>query len=276
MFGYVVANKENLNEERQEYYKACYCGLCRTLGRKFKGLGRLTLNYDMAFLILVLSSIYNNEKTEGEERCVAHPIKAHKYWQNKITEYAADMNIVLAYYNFLDDWEDDSKIISYGEAKFFENDYNKAEKKYPQKCSYIKNQLDELSNIERRGVMNPDIPGKIFGNILGEVFSYNKDEYEEDLRAFGNSLGEFIYIMDAVLDFKKDLKKERYNPLVGTPTKNFKDILNILMHETVENYKKLPIEQDKDIIENVLYLGVWTQFEIAKMKNKEKNNEGSL
>ncbi len=276
MFGYVVANKENLNEERQEYYKACYCGLCRILGRKFKGLGRLTLNYDMAFLILVLSSIYNNEKTEGEERCVAHPIKAHKYWQNKITEYAADMNIVLAYYNFLDDWEDDSKIISYGEAKFFENDYNKVEKKYPQKCSYIKNQLDELSNIERRGVMNPDIPGKIFGNILGEVFSYNKDEYEEDLRAFGNSLGEFIYIMDAVLDFKKDLKKERYNPLVGTPTKNFKDILNILMHETVENYKKLPIEQDKDIIENVLYLGVWTQFEIAKMKNKEKNNEGSL
>jgi len=230
----------------------------------------------MAFLILVLSSIYNNEKTEGEERCVAHPIKAHKYWQNKITEYAADMNIVLAYYNFLDDWEDDSKIISYGEAKFFENDYNKVEKKYPKKCSYIKNQLDELSNIERRGVMNPDIPGKIFGNILGEVFSYNKDEYEEDLRAFGNSLGEFIYIMDAVLDFKKDLKKERYNPLVGTPTKNFKDILNILMHETVENYKKLPIEQDKDIIENVLYLGVWTQFEIAKMKNKEKNNEGSL
>lgn len=276
MFGYVVANKDNLSQDRQDYYKACYCGLCRTLGKKFRGMGRITLNYDMAFLILVLTSIYDNEKIEGEERCIAHPIKKHSYWQNEITEYAADMNVALAYFNFLDDWEDDKKLLSYGEAKFFEKDYKKVEKKYPGKCEYIKKQLDELSDIERRGVMNPDIPGKVFGNILGEVFAYKKDEFEDDLRAFGSSLGEFIYIMDAVLDFKEDLKKERYNPLVGTSSKNFKEILNILMFETVEKYKKLPIEKDKDIIENVLYLGVWTQYEMTKIKNKEKKNEGSL
>jgi hypothetical protein len=230
----------------------------------------------MAFLVLVLSSIYNAEKKEGQERCIAHPIKSHKYWENEITEYAADMNIVLAYFNFLDDWKDDKKLIAYGEAKFFEKDFEKVQKKYPKKCSFIKKQLDELSEIERKGVMNPDVPAKVFGNILGEVFAYKRDENEENLRSFGKELGEFIYIMDAVLDFKEDIKKEKYNPLVGTSSKNFKDILNILMFETVESYKKLPIEADKDIIENVLFLGVWTQYEMIKKKNEEKKDEGSL
>jgi len=276
MFGYVIANKDSLNEERQEYYKACYCGLCRTLGREFRGLGRLTLNYDMAFLVLVLSSIYNKEKKEGQERCVAHPIKSHKYWEKEITEYAADMNIILAYFNFLDDWQDDKKLIAYGEAKFFEKDYEKAKEKYPEKSRFIKNQLNELSNIERNGVMNPDVPSKVFGNILGEVFAYKKDKNEDNLRGFGKELGEFIYIMDAVLDFKEDIKKEKYNPLVGISSKNFKNILNILMYEAVESYKKLPIEADKDIIENVLFLGVWTQYEMIKKENEEKKNERSL
>ena len=38
-----------------------------------------------------------------------HPTKKRTLRTNEITEYAAAMNILLAYYNLIDDWKDDKK-----------------------------------------------------------------------------------------------------------------------------------------------------------------------
>jgi len=279
MFGYVAANREKLNKEQEMYYKACYCGLCRTLGKEHGAKSRITLNYDMTFLVLVLSSVYNIKVVEkGEERCIAHPLKKHDYWYNYITKYAGDMNILLTYFNFLDDWEDDKSLLSLAEAKLYRKEFQKVSKKYPHKVDYIREKIKELSNIEKKGIMNPDIPGNTFGDILGEVFAYQKHEYKDKLREFGKSLGKFIYIMDAVMDFKDDLKKERYNPMIGTPSNMYKDILNILMGDCIRKYENLNIEKDKELIENILYSGVWIKYEINRQKSKErkKDNERSL
>ena len=58
MFGYVIANKDIMTEEQEARYRACYCGLCRALQRRHGSLARLTLTYDMTFLILLLNSMY--------------------------------------------------------------------------------------------------------------------------------------------------------------------------------------------------------------------------
>lgn len=277
MFGYVAANREKLHEDQENYYKACYCGLCRTLGKEHGAKSRITLNYDMTFLVLILSSVYNIKVVEkGRERCVAHPLDKHDYWHNDITKYASDMNILLTYFNFLDDWEDDRSLLALGEAKVYKKEFEKVEKKYPEKTKLIRDKLKELSLIEKRGETNPDIPAESFGEILGEVFAYNKDENEVKLRDFGKALGKFIYIMDAVMDFKEDLKKERYNPLVTVPSNMFKDVLNILMADCTEVYESLNIVKDKELIENILYSGVWMKYELKKAKEKEKDNERSL
>jgi hypothetical protein len=277
MFGYVAANREKLNEDQEKYYKACYCGLCRTLGKEHGAKSRITLNYDMTFLVLILSSVYNIKVVEkGQERCVAHPLDKHDYWYNDITKYASDMNILLTYFNFLDDWEDDRSLLALGEAKVYHKEFEKVEKKYPEKTKLIKGKLKELSLIEKRGETNPDIPAESFGEILGEVFAYKKDEHESKLRDFGKALGKFIYIMDAVMDFKDDLKKERYNPLITVPSNMFKDILNILMADCTEVYESLNVVKDKELIENILYSGVWMKYELKKAKEKEKNHERSL
>ena len=70
------------------------------------------------------------------------------------------------------------------------------------------------------------------------------------------------------MDLKSDIKNERYNPMIMSSSENFYDILNLLMAECIENYKKLPINQDKGLIENVLYSGVWTKYEAEKKKKK--------
>jgi len=63
MFGYVVANMEKLTDEEKQRYRAFYCGLCKTLGNRHGKISRITLNYDMAFLIIFLSALYKTENT---------------------------------------------------------------------------------------------------------------------------------------------------------------------------------------------------------------------
>lgn len=275
MFGYVVTNFDKLNDEEKQQYKSCYCGLCTTLGTRHGTISRLTLTYDMTFLVLFLSSLYNKENPIKNERCITHPIKSHTYWQNEITDYAADMNILLAYYNFIDDWTDDKKVFSLLEAKLFEKKYKLIEEKYPQKADKIAQCLKELSLIEKSGELNPDIPANCFGNLMSELFVINEDEYSERLRAFGKSLGKFIYIMDACLDLKDDIKKERYNPLVSTSSEYFQSILTLLMADCTEMYKQLPIEKDKNLIENILYSGVWTKY-VANNKKQRSDFEHDI
>lgn len=269
MFGYVVANTDKLTLEEKKQYKAFYCGLCKTLGTRNGIISRFTLTYDMTFLVLFLSALYKTEIEIQTERCIIHPLKPHEYCLNEITSYAADMNVILAYYNFLDDWTDDKNILSLSAAKLFEHQYNRIVGQYPNQCRVISKCLAELYEIEKSGELNPDVPAKCFGKLMGEIFVLREDEYAQKLRIFGTALGKFIYIMDGCMDLKSDIKNERYNPMITTSSENFYEILNLLMADCIESYKQLPINQDKGLIENILYSGVWTKYEAEKKKKKE-------
>lgn len=97
MFGNVIANMEKLTVEEKHRYRACYCGLCKALRSRHGAISRITLTYEMTFLVLFLSALYEGDNTIETERCIMHPLKPHKYWRNAITDYAADMNVLLAF-----------------------------------------------------------------------------------------------------------------------------------------------------------------------------------
>jgi hypothetical protein len=272
MFGYVVANVDALTPEEKSIYREYYCGLCHELGLRHGSISRITLTYDMTFLILMLSSLYNMDSKKDTGRCIPHPIKEHGYVVNDITAYAADMNMALVYYNKLDDWEDDRSIPSFLEAELFKKECLRVEKQYPRQCGAIKECLDELSRLEKADELNPDLPAACFGRLMGEVFVFREDEYSEELRNFGFALGKFIYIMDACLDLKKDIKKGSYNPMIMQSSEDFKEILNLLMADCAQQYGRLPICRNKGIIDNILYSGVWIRYEAAKKKPKEVRN----
>lgn len=269
MFGYVVVNTEKLTIEENKQYRAFYCGLCKMLGIRHGKISRFTLTYDMTFLVLFLSALYKTDNIIQTERCIIHPFKPHEYCQNEISKYAADMNVILAYYNFLDDWADDKNVLSLSASKLFQRQCKGIEAQYPNQCTTISKCLSELYKIEKSGELNPDVPANCFGKLMGEIFVLREDEYAKELRAFGTSLGKFIYIMDGCMDLKSDIINERYNPMMASSSENFHEILNLLMAECIENYKKLPINQDKGLIENILYSGVWTKYEAERNKAKE-------
>jgi len=270
LFGYVIANFEKLTIEEKQHYQACYCGLCKALKNQCGAISRITLTYDMTFLVLFLTALYKPNTAIKSGRCLTHPFKPRQYWKNEITDYAADMNLLLAYYNLLDNWIDDRKVLSLWKAKLFQKQYQRIAVQYPKQYAVIDNCLNELSELEKSGELNPDISADCFGRLMGEIFVWQEDESAKKLRAFGKALGKFIYILDACLDLKDDIKKERYNPLVAISSANFKDILNLLMGECIEKYKLLPILQDKNLIDNILYSGIWTRYEVEKRKQTKE------
>ena len=55
MFGYVRPADGHLTAEDKSRFQAAYCGLCRSLGRRYGLAARMILNYDLAFLAMLLS-----------------------------------------------------------------------------------------------------------------------------------------------------------------------------------------------------------------------------
>ena len=67
MFGYVTIYRKGLAKEELDRYQAYYCGLCQALGRRYGLPGQLTLSYDMAFVAMLLSALYEPETRFGHE-----------------------------------------------------------------------------------------------------------------------------------------------------------------------------------------------------------------
>ena len=278
MFGYVIANSNTLSEEEKNRYKAVYCGLCRSLKERHGQFGRLSLNYDMTFLILVLNSLYEPEMSNGAERCAAHPCHEHCYVSSEITDYAADMNVALAYLNQLDNWNDDGNILSLIYARILRKKYLAVKARYPRQCEAMECCIARLSKLENSGIQDPDAASHCFGELMGEIFVMREDRWSPSLRAMASSLGEFIYIQDAVTDLPRDMRRHRYNPLAelkkaGRSDLYFKDILTMLIGNCTMDFEKLPLVEDASIMRNILYSGVWTKYELALAKKTKHKGE---
>jgi len=272
MFGYVLAHKPELRMREFYKYKAYYCGLCKVLREKYGFLGQVTLTYDMTFLVILLTSLYESETKKEEHRCIVHPAKKQKMLWNEITEYAADMNIILTYYKLLDDWEDEKSKVGYIGQYAYQKAFRELKEKYPEKCEVIRKCLERLHQFEGQNEGNIDIVARCFGELMGELFVYKKDVWEGTLREMGFYLGKFIYILDAYDDIEKDIEKNNYNALISLSEyedfeKKCEEMLNYVLAECSHHFEKLPCVEDVEILRNILYAGVWDKFNQKRMKN---------
>ena len=270
MFGFVVANPEKLDGEQLAHYRAVYCGLCRTLGKEHGFFDRFTLTFDLAFLIIMLSAVTGEPYETLTERCPAHLTK-QTCSVNKFTSYAADMNLALSYYKFLDDKKDEGSRVAALKASVFRKEALAAADRYPAQCRAITECLDRLSAAEKSDILMPDVPAGLFGELMAALFAIEGSDQEQALSDFGFALGKAIYMMDAAVDLKKDIRHKQYNPLVMLTKAEIKTALDILMAETVDAYRKLPVKQDAAIIENILYSGIWTVYQSRMAKNRKEN-----
>lgn len=278
MFGYIVVNKPELKLKDFDLYRSFYCGLCRELKRKYGLTGQLSLTYDMTFVILLLSGLYEPKTYKGTTHCLLHPVRRETVRRNQFTEFAADMNVILTYYKCVDDWNDDRNLVRLGYAKLLEGKNRQLSEEYAKKSAKISALLSELSALEKEWEMDIDKMAGIFGKIMAEVFVCQEDVWAPSLRKMGFYLGKFIYLLDAYDDIEEDLEAGCYNPFSQKyGTKDFEDevrqILIMMLAETCREFEKLPVIKYGDILRNILYSGVWCRFEAINKKRREEQEK---
>lgn len=259
MFGFVTANGSELTKEQKERYSGVYCGICRQIRSRCSQTARLALSYDMAFLALLHMSLYEPEEQWGDRACLLHPIKPRSWVDNEFVRYAADMNVALTYYKCLDDWQDDRSPAARLMAKHLEPHMTQLRQHYPRQCGSIAKCITELSRLEADNCQNPDEPANCFGRLMAELLVYREDLWAKPLRYLGFYLGRFIYLADAVVDYPKDMKKKKYNPLAASDRTCWEDYLVLAMGSCTKEYERLPLVQDKGLLDNILYSGIWTK-----------------
>ena len=261
MFGFVTANRKELTQEQKERYTQVYCGICRQIRERSSQLSRLGLSYDMAFLALLHMSLYEPEETSGTKACGLHPLKPRSWVDNAYIQYAADMNVALAYFQADDDWQDDGRLTAKWMAGVFGKNYEAIEGRFPRQCRAIRECIAELSRLEKENCEDPDLCANCFGALMGELLVYQEDLWAPILRKMGMALGRFIYLADAAVDYRRDKKKNRYNPYIamgeGEDWQRWEEYLVLAMAKCTEEFEKLPLVQDKPLLDNILYSGVW-------------------
>jgi hypothetical protein len=227
----------------------------------------------MAFLALLLMSLYEPEEEGGPSACILHPIKKRPWVDNAYIRYAADMNVALAYYNCLDDWKDDGKLSARFMAGALEKNYPQIAARYSRQCKAIEDCITELSRLEKENCPNPDQVAGCFGMLMSELLVYEEDLWAPALREMGMALGRFIYLADATVDYRKDAKRKKYNPYLAMETgedwPRWEEYLVLAMSRCTDYYERLPLVQDKAILDNILYSGVWTNFGRLRKKAGE-------
>ena len=281
MFGFVSASAEEMTKEQKKRYGQMYCGICRDIRSSASQMARLSLSYDMVFLAMLLSSLYEPQETEGNRACMLHPCRPKGFRQNEFTAYAADMNIALAYYNCMDDWKDEKKLPALLMAREMEKFLPEIIRKWPRQCAAIEKTIAQLGEMERQGCGTPDLPAGCFGALMEELLVYREDHWQDYLRKTGNALGRFIYLCDAAMDLPEDEKKGRYNPFLSMENRpgaeELEEFLVLTMAACTKAYEMLPLVQDKDILDNILYSGVWLQYRSRqRLKGREEKNERSV
>jgi len=278
-------------------YRAAYCGLCRRL-RDYGPEGRAELSYDMTFIALLLNSVYEPAEEHGEERCLMRPVPVHKYFVSEATEYAAAMNILLAYYNELDDWKDEGDRNALARGKKLERYLPDIERKWPAQAARAAECMQRLAELEQANCLNPDEPANCFAALMGEILDWKGESRAvesrttesrtgdpsaarrpsaEDapgaspgvlpgagLRRMGEALGRFLYLLDASNDLRDDIRNERYNPLVAQTGMDFERLLTLMISECTGEFEKLNPKRDIHLLRNVLYSGVWMRYRRRK------------
>ncbi len=292
MFGYVKTYAPEMKVAEYEYYRAAYCGLCRSMGKCTGQCSRMTLSYDFAFLALLRIALTDSTVKIEQKRCIAHPLHRRKMIErNDQLDFCAYAASLLTYHKMSDDISDERgakralarlsrPILSGGRRRSLRRGG------YSELDRAVSEKLSELSAFERSGEPSVDTPADIFGDILANITAHSLVGNEAAIaRTLGKHIGRWIYISDAIDDHAEDVKRDRYNPLkllygneLTVAQRNL--LADALKNELCDAELALDLIDFKDnkilenIIRNVFYLGMPKTVEsILANESLDKNDK---
>ena len=171
MLGYVKIDKGELKVREYEIYTGYYCGVCKSIGRRYGQLPRMALSYDAAFLAIMLASLDPEPDKPVQEHCVGHRIKKKTIIRNQAVDYAADVMLILAWYKLLDDARDEGKLYAKATTVLLKRIFKKLRSRYPELCTAIEAHLASLSALEQAKCDSLDRAAEAFSMIMEVLFA---------------------------------------------------------------------------------------------------------
>ena len=291
MFGYVKTDKPEMKIKEYEAYRGLYCSLCKAMGKHFGVFSRLTLSYDITFLVLARLSFMGTLPCFEGGRCGFNPTKKCSYCTNAEEElrYASAVSMMMFYHKVRDNICDGNilkRLLMYMLLPWATLKYKKAKKMYGEVAEIIEDSMAKQSETESRNSASTDEAAHQSAEALGRITAYNMNDPEGNIYRFGYGIGKWVYLTDAFDDVEKDLKDGSYNVFVNkynltrdsftdeikediTATINMSSILFIDAYEKTENKTLSPI------MENIIYEGMHKSLDrILKGENKDKKSKG--
>lgn len=285
MFGYVRPCNAELKVWESDYFKAVYCGLCRTLSKRYGCLSRNLLQYDFVFLALLLDE---HTVCPRARRCPVHPVKGCRVSQRSAAlDASADATVLMAYYKLEDAVRDGGFLKSIAFRLlllWIKPKYKKAALRLPETDKAAKEELEELFRLERAREASIDAPADTFARILSAMAETAGGQDRRQLESLLYHVGRWIYIVDAADDLPRDFKSGGYNPLVerfgltegavGPEVKaELQTTLAFSRSSALLALRLLDANKNRAVLENILVLGL-TAVEERVFKapgTKEKN-----
>jgi hypothetical protein len=274
MYGYIRPVEQELKVKELNTYTGYYCGLCKTLGTRYGQAARLLLNYDMTFLAVFLSALDSDRDEMKKEFCVAHHMKKRPVIRSPYIGYAADMTVLLGREKLADDVRDGDRVVTAADLAV-RSAYGKAKKRQPDASKKVIAALRDFYRAEDSGEKSCDVMADKFGSVLKHVFlgcravsrTLGRDE-KRVVTETAMELGRWIYLIDALDDFREDKAKGRYNPLIGMcdgsevkAARLMKPVLYDHLGRLAEAYELLDIKKNDALLRNMIYLGARAKTE---------------
>lgn len=244
MFGLIKPFLPELKVKENEFYKAAYCGLCRCMGKSSSHFSRLSLSYDSVFLALIRICAFKEHPKIEKIRCPVNIFKKRNAMMpTPQLEYTSAVSSYLIYYKALDDVNDSSgfeKLKALLVIPFAKRIYKKAPRIEPIE-NKVAEYIQKTKKLEDEKCPSVYALADLFGDLMGDICAYGTedDAKKSALYEVGFHTGRFIYIADAIKDYKSDLKSSSYNPFICAgrdPQKDKEMLLNALSLESEGAY----------------------------------------
>ncbi len=295
MFGYVKTNKPEMKIKEYEAYRGLYCSLCKAMGKHFGVLSRLTLSYDVTFLLLARLSFGGTVPCFEGGRCAFNPTKKCNYCKNTDDElrYAAAVSMMMFYFKVRDNISDGSffkRFLMYLILPWATLKYKKAKSMYGEIAEIIAEEMKNQKLTEERSTDSPDEAAHSSANALGKIMAYNINDPDGYIYRFGYGVGKWVYLSDALDDIEKDIKSGSYNVFVnkydlraGDSVSDIKaavtGTMNMCGGVFSEAYDKIENKTLTPLMENIIFDGMYITLDNILNKEKSKGkkyNERSL
>lgn len=251
-----------MDPQQRAAYQQHYCGLCFALQKNFGKAAQLFVNYDLANNYL-LSGSSRNDGIVASGRCPWNLFgkKMEYITYPELSDYYAQLNFLLVYFNLLDDVRDDGAPIAKWICSRMEKHLPQLEQPLGREANLLQDYLTQLHQIEQENQLLPvmhvsHLFGKLLQNMVKPPFALDSDESTFSLINYW--VGVWIYTVDAIVDVLSDGIKKHYNPILAG--------LKGSALQTLRSRKEELLEILRNCVENInLLLEIYPTYENAQL-----------